>query len=99
MDRYVKAIFRVEEENELRFVSETLVTGFPTETDGSAAVLVDERTPISVVPRDSGIHPEVFPLRASHLGACLEVATSRQTLTKLEDWIDLTPRYFGESRY
>lgn len=99
MDRYVKAIFEVESENNLRFVSETLVTGFPTETDGSAMCLLDERTQISAVPQDDTVKAEVFPLQASHLGACLEAAASRQTLTTLEAWIALTPRYFGQTRY
>lgn len=37
----------------------------------------------------------VFPLKASHLGQTLRQAKSRRTATSLDEWIALTPEYFG----
>lgn len=45
------------------------------------------------------LYEEKFPLRARYLGEHREKANSRKTHSTPEEWIALSPQYFGDTRF
>lgn len=95
LQKFIRALFQVRGGGSLHFVSETLVEGLTIPTDESVMVLLDERTPMSLLPQDDRLRGEVFPLKARHLAETLQRAASRRTLVTPEEWMAATPQYFG----
>lgn len=45
------------------------------------------------------LYEDKFPLKASYLGTFLARAKSRKSYTTIEEWIALSPQYFGDTRF
>lgn len=93
-DRYLKVGFALER-GKISPLSEKVVAG--TEVflpeDRQDIFLVDDA---NKAPRaDAGFEIRAFPLSAKLLGDCLLSASSRMSHTNLEQWINLSPDYFG----
>jgi len=99
LNRYVNARFQVRGGNQLRMVSEVLTEGFFREPDVEAGlVLIDGKVPRDLLPQSEEIKIVEFPITARYLAESLPKAATRQTFSSVQEWVALSPVYFGDKQ-
>ena len=100
VERFVSADFEIGSDGRLNLVSESSFNDWSfLEAHPTVAVLLDSRA--------HQIHSSQFKnnsifctdLTAELLGEALLSAQTRKTCTTIQEWIELSPNYFGSTRY
>lgn len=94
--RFVVAHF-LADQGEPRLISERLEEApAPSKAPARGSyLLLDEGTAAEPLPPPWKAVARLFSLHARHLSLCLEQAQSRETAATPQQWMELTPRYFG----
>ncbi len=99
-DRFVAAQFKIDANNSYSFIEDKSYSDGSFLASGrSIAVLLDDRVARTSVPANPSILIASQPLHAEMLGEALLKASTRKTYQSVSDWIQLTPNYFGSTRF
>ncbi|NBX68023.1 MAG: tRNA (adenosine(37)-N6)-threonylcarbamoyltransferase complex dimerization subunit type 1 TsaB [Proteobacteria bacterium] len=99
-ERFVSAEFEIDSDGKLTLMSESTFTDWSfLEPKPNIAVLFDSRAHPIHAPQLKQNSVFSIDLRADLLGDALLIAQTRKTYTTIQDWIELSPNYFGSTRY
>jgi len=99
-DRFVSAKFKKTAGKSLEWVEEkTQSDNSFLEGESSAVILVDNRINKTSLPSVANISIHEQILSAEDLAEALLSASSRKTYQSISEWVNLTPNYFGSTRY
>jgi tRNA threonylcarbamoyladenosine biosynthesis protein TsaB len=99
-DRFVSAKFKKNSGNSFEWIEEkTYSDNSFLEGESSAVILVDSRINKTALPVDTSVKIYEQILNAEDLAEALLTASSRKTYQSISEWVNLTPNYFGSTRF